>query len=391
MRQRRSILILIGIALLVLAALLVFSNYREPTYLNIPLSAWVDDYGQGQGRFRRSGRSTQLVPAVTPWIEDYAKLRGRVVLNFPTPAEAIDHIGPAALPYLIRWIQYQPPRWFEWCNRHGVPLKKFKFIQASIDRHNLRVEGALCALRQLGPRAAPALPQLTRIVAGTRTNISDRAVMVLMNMGPPAAPALATALTNQHIRFRATIAVQLGYLGTNAYPALPHLMNCLYDSDATISNAASTALGHLRGNFFVPAVLPYLHAPDATLRAHAVRVLDQFGMDSPRVIPALGTALHDSDAGVRVAAAEALGHWTMNYSETVPLLSTSLDDPNPAVRAAAARSLGKLGDGSMPAMPALLKALKDPSLSVRSNATYALRSIDPALLKDKESNSARPN
>ena len=83
-----------------------------------------------------------------------------------------------------------------------------------------------------------------------------------------------------------------------------------------------------------------LHAPDASMRLHAVKELENRHGDTDQVVAALAAALKDSDAFVRRDAATALGKLGADAKEAAPALTTSATkDPNVQVRKAAAAAL----------------------------------------------------
>src|SRR5262249_53176969 len=90
MRKKRTLLLCAACALLVILAFLAFMPSHEPSYDGHPLSFWV-----------------AALATATP-----------IGLDTPTPRDqlrkatnAIDHIGVAALPFLMKWIQYEPAQW----------------------------------------------------------------------------------------------------------------------------------------------------------------------------------------------------------------------------------------------------------------------------------------
>src|SRR5262245_55727378 len=80
MGERRPVLFaIIAIAVAALVLILIGRREQEPAYRGQSLSHWVDAYGK------------------------YG--------STPETSAAIHHFGTNALPYLIRWIQYHPPKW----------------------------------------------------------------------------------------------------------------------------------------------------------------------------------------------------------------------------------------------------------------------------------------
>src|SRR5580765_2189932 len=82
MKRRRLVLILLGSVAAITLAVFIWPHEREPEYKGVPLSAWLD--------------------------------RGR---RDPDFAPAFKHMGTNALPFLIRAVKYEEPRWRTWFHR----------------------------------------------------------------------------------------------------------------------------------------------------------------------------------------------------------------------------------------------------------------------------------
>src|SRR5207237_4173448 len=86
MRKRRIYVIMIAVGIFVGALVLVLipSREREPSYGGKRLSEWVDSYG--------TERRDLPYPSAVPHQDADV---------------AIDHIGSAAVPYLLKWMVYE--------------------------------------------------------------------------------------------------------------------------------------------------------------------------------------------------------------------------------------------------------------------------------------------
>src|SRR5262245_59418301 len=80
MRKRRFYLLLIGVLVVMGVLIAVLSRPAEPEYQGRRLSDWIIIYAS-----ERNAR-------------EEAK-------------DAISHVGTNALPWLVKWIQYEPPPW----------------------------------------------------------------------------------------------------------------------------------------------------------------------------------------------------------------------------------------------------------------------------------------
>ena len=164
MKRRRTVLTLIGCVAAVTFAIFIRPREREPEYNGIPLSEWVAHYH----------------------IDGYD----------PQTFEAIQDIGTNALPCLVRWIQYEKPRWKTALNLLGeklpssiqrLPLSRWLVY----DKAERRAELAVEAFRVLGSNARPARDELLRLAFAENPkapNVQRRATYSLMSIDQPMRP-----------------------------------------------------------------------------------------------------------------------------------------------------------------------------------------------------------
>lgn len=163
--NKRLLLILSGCVVSMTFALLVWPREREPEYNGVPLSAWLKG-------FEKINRET---PAAK--LEDISK-----------SASAVRHIGTNALPFFIRWIQYDEPGWRR--SIYGVAWKLPPTLLYSragrwlvTDGAQARANSAVYGFAFLGTNATPALPELKRLVKkpskGARQYRAELAVEVV--------------------------------------------------------------------------------------------------------------------------------------------------------------------------------------------------------------------
>src|SRR2546425_11158597 len=81
MRRRRNYVLIFALGIVVAGLVVAFIPSREPSYAGKRLSEWVDGYA-----------------AAWPNAQSESD-------------EAIRHIGTNAVPYLLKWIQYETPAW----------------------------------------------------------------------------------------------------------------------------------------------------------------------------------------------------------------------------------------------------------------------------------------
>jgi hypothetical protein len=211
-RKKRTLLLCAVCALLAILALLAFKPQpHEPSYDGHPLSFWV-----------------AALARATP-----------IGLDTPTPREqlrkatnAIDHIGVAALPFLMKWIQYEPAQWrlklFYKLNAAPSPRARLLSRWVINQKTFHLATGACRAFGPLGTRAMPAFEDLCRLLNDTnRPYTSSGAALALGNFGTNALPQLwATAKNANNIAsFYARAAIteiqtreKVAASATNAFP-----------------------------------------------------------------------------------------------------------------------------------------------------------------------------
>jgi HEAT repeat protein len=205
--------------------------------------------------------------------------------------------------------------------------------------------------------------------------------------GTPEISSLVKSLDSADPNARATAACQLGKLGEAAAPAIPNLIKLLGDDTAidfvgcdvdqarrgnfgdsdeqTVGRIAAMALSRI-GKAATEPLIQALRAPEITARANAAFAMGL--VRDPRVVEPLAGALSDADFHVRKTAAWSLG--LSGDSRSVGPLSAALKDPEWQVRSSAAWSLGLKGDSS--SVEPLIAALTDQNPRVQSMAAWSL-------------------
>jgi HEAT repeat protein len=275
MPRPRAILLLVACGLLAVTGAVMLGHDSEPSYQGRCLSEWVERCYELQ--------TTEEQQAA---------------------AQAIRKIGTNALPYLLRWMAYEPPPWrVKWVNEVPPPLHTY------LARPLLRASMTPRAFEILGSEARAAIPSLAQLVNEPRTNLVPHyAANALARIGRDALPSLLAALTNQQATTRAVVAPEIRYLGTNARSAIPALISLLQDTDLAVAWGAAYSLRELglEPALVVPALTNSLRDPRPKLRCSAAISLRSFSHDALPAVPALLQALSDPDPTVWRAASNAL-------------------------------------------------------------------------------------
>jgi HEAT repeat protein len=164
----------------------------------------------------------------------------------------------------------------------------------------------------------------------------------------------------------------------------------LRDPDAKVRRLAAEALGKVKSEVAIPALVKLLKDPETSVRLGAADALARIGTKS---IPALTGALNEPEETTRLAALTAIARLAPVARQTLSkemlaAWSGALKDPSTQVRIQAAVVLGRCGPDAKPALPALFAAAKDTSnlgsvivkgmpSSVTEAAVEAALQVDP--------------
>lgn len=260
MTKRRKWIFAVLAGLLVIVAIRTTWSEREPSYQGRPLSYWLTLKNND---------------------DDDA------VRDEPHFDEAIRQMGTNCLPFLLRWIAYEPPAWKSKLIDFFV-LRGPRWIPESLqeDRAGRLAEGAVDAFLALGLSASPAIPELARLAKDrSRGRIANRVINALAWIGPEARPIVIDLLNDPRPDIRSSAISMLNSLGTNALPAIPRLIDCLKDPDGGVAQSAAIALGflHLRSDLSLPALSNALQDGRFQVAFAARAALIEFGHPVPAV------------------------------------------------------------------------------------------------------------
>ena len=262
------------------------------------LSEWLEQFDVNSMGFKNN----------QTWLEEIA------------PAtNAVHHIGTNALPFLVKWIDYEMPAWKVFV-AEKLPdsawriggIRLMRIMEGTAGR---RARNALAGFEILGDKATPAVPALTGLLGKwNRRDTSRSALLALMYIGKGGLVPLIQVLTNRaappEFRMDAAerIAAPVMNLGTNGTLAVPFLIGCLGDSD--VAGHAARVLGALRlePNISVPALHTCLASSNVFKRIEATDALGAFGKEAIEVVPDLLVALTNRAPEEQQAASNALMH-----------------------------------------------------------------------------------
>ncbi len=286
MPKRRLIVFPSAVTLLAAAIIMAHIPSREPFYKGKRLSEWARAYAAN-------------TLTTKPDTSEQRQAR-----------DAIRQIGTNAIPDLLKWINYEQPVWkTTWYPKINPLLQKLNPNWPMWDDKRLGAEDAICAFEVLGPKAAGAIPELSRMVNETRApETSWRAARALAFLGDGALHPLLSALTNRQPTIRLFAASAMEHFQSDSRPAAPVLFQLLKDQYEPVAAHAARTLGKLKlePDLSVSALITSLRDSRVTVREFAAIALGAYGEQARLPVPALLTLTSDLDLPARLTATNAL-------------------------------------------------------------------------------------
>jgi HEAT repeat protein len=217
----------------------------------------------------------------------------------------------------------------------------------------------------LGWLKSPSVDRaLTRLMG--RVDLRDEIIEALVRHGSTTVELLTSQLNAEDLEVRRSAVVALGRIGDSR--AVPGVVNTLGDEALAVDVA--NALAQIGDPSAVDGLLDLIGNDDASIRQAAVSALNSLipPSMSGRIIP----LLHDSDPNVRESAVKVAGYF--GYTGAAGALVELSRDPNERVRCAAIEHLPYVEDER--AFAVLVHAIKDETPNVRAAAARALGTMD---------------
>lgn len=232
---------------------------------------------------------------------------------------------------------------------------------------------------------------LTRLMG--RIDLRDEIIEALVRHGPATLNLLIAQLSAEDLEVRRSAVVALGRIGDSSATsalvntlgdealaidaanalaqigdpqAVDGLLNLIGDSDASIRQAAVSALNSVIRPSMSERIIPLLHDSDPNVRESAVKIAGYFGY--PESADALLELSRDSNERVRCAAIEHLPY--VEDERVFDVIVNAIKAETPNVRAAAARALGTMDTPEV--VKPLIEGLSDEDVWVRYFSARAL-------------------
>jgi HEAT repeat protein len=245
--------------------------------------------------------------------------------------------------------------------------------------------GAARALAALPPAPEITVPIWENALKDADENTMRHAMDALAALGAPAVPRMIGAL--KYEKFRVDIVYALGRIGPPAAAATGELTKLIGDKNSRVAHEAIIALGNI-GPGAKDAVLALTRAlqqpDDRDLNFAAIAfALGKIGPAAASAESTLLKLLASKDDNVRLLSAWALAQidpaTPLVANNTVPVLIAGLALPIPEDRSLSAEALGGFGALAKSAVEALKKAASDENKDVQEAAAKALNTIEQAV------------
>lgn len=198
------------------------------------------------------------------------------------------------------------------------------------------------------------------------TNSSSRvqAIDALAKQGQLAVPALIECLNDDDASVRANAALALGRIGPQASATVPFLAELLADQDHIVRRHAAFSMYQIDANLsdYADAFVKLLSDTDPQLVNDARTALAKMGTNAT---PKLLDALKAQNSAIRWNAIELLGKTAANDDSIKLALREALGDEEPQVRQSAFNALAQI---QALVIDDIITALADRDVSVRAKA-----------------------
>jgi HEAT repeat protein len=223
-------------------------------------------------------------------------------------------------------------------------------------------------------------PALEQALEHASPQVVAQIVAAIATQGAKATPWIIKSLQNEKLRGYAFQVLSM--VGPDAAEAVPEVSRLLDSSDGDARRDAQFALAAI-GPAAAPAVPQLsqsLSSENEEVQYSAIYALGRIGEQAKDACPELMKVLEREEEFPRIAALWALSRIDPGRPEVVetgvPLLAKALQSDREAVRAEAAATLGEIGEPARPALSELKQALDDPTAAVQEAAKKAIERIE---------------
>ncbi len=232
----------------------------------------------------------------------------------------------------------------------------------------IRVEAAatVVALKLEGRQAAIAT--LVEALKDGRAGVRSAAIPWLTQSGAAAVTALRGVLQSGGAAAQGAAIEALGNMGPVAAPAVPQLLELAKSDSAAVLSQVADALGDIAADpqQALPVLEKLCQHDTAAVRISALQALGAYGRSAAAAVGQLQKSLTDGDVMVRLAACDALAALGPEAKPAIGALSQALKDTEGAVTLRAAEALGSIGPAAVPELQTLLDDPQFGSLALQT-------------------------
>jgi hypothetical protein len=293
--------------LIAVMTVLFWPGEKEPVYQGKKLSEWWSQY---ETFFYANG------PVNPPELQE--------------AETAIRAIGTNAIPYFLKWIQYESPPWRDGLKDAIDKLPSF-LSDSSVAEKITRNRADECADRValgfaiLGESAITVAPQLAKFLDDPKyPDTGGRVLRALPWLGKDGMGIILHRMADANCGVRCAAIRALGWRhsGTNMAVAVPLLIGALHSANEREAAFAASSLGslQLQPDLVVPALVRCLEAgnpPDNVItvtapvgldrRAAAVGAIGNFGPAARCALPKLQEIANNANDWMHAWAQECIG------------------------------------------------------------------------------------
>jgi HEAT repeat protein len=259
-----------------------------------------------------------------------------------------------------------------------------KLIARLKDKDEFVRVGAARALASLPPAPEVTAPIWEKAMKDADETTVRHAMDAMAALGPAAVPRLVAAL--KYEKFRLNVIYALGRIGPDAAPAVGELSKLIDDKNSRVANEAIIALGDIgpAAKDAVPALARLLDQPDdKDMNFTAIAfALGKIKAEPSVAEPVLVKKLEGKNGSLKIVSGWALAQIAPSSADiaakAVPVLAAGLAMADKEDRLLAADALGDFGHLCKTAVESLKTAASDEDKDIQEAALKALKAADPA-------------
>jgi hypothetical protein len=288
--KKLRVKLVVLVAVLAAGALTIHYSTREPSADGRTLSEWLD-----------------------LWINHQTGPVATDVTN------AVRKIGVKGIPALLDRLEARDPAWRVWLEEKWPASFRKSRWPHSPDAENIKAEVGFAIL---GPQAAPAIPELAKMLLDT--NRTDRCAEARGRIGSAAIPVLRAALTNQDQLIGARAALGLSTTPEGRQRLVPWLRARRDDTNQSFTTTALVwSARNLPPEEMVPLLTEYAGDPRWEGSPAVLFPLIYVRSPVPGAAALLAPYLTNANPTHRHATASILRQWGVSSEEALRMASNS--------------------------------------------------------------------